>query len=144
MVYAHTLNKAVCSFQIFGVFPVVLHEASHVLQNLFVRIYHAQHIAFAYRGSCRATNIDFPLTSFDCYRAQVFDSCLSTVTGAPRDCKLHLVRRLNALEASLDLNTQVGTIAQTVATKLRTYACLTGAERLGVGMTRRHTQVLPD
>src|SRR6266487_4628051 len=130
MLDADTLNKAICS--------------SHVLHYLFVRIYYAQHIALAYRSSCRATNIDFPPASFDCYRAQVFDGCLGTVAGTARDGKLHLVRRFDALEASLDLNTQVRTIAHPVATKLGSHAGFTGTERLGIGMAGGYAQILQD
>jgi hypothetical protein len=58
--------------------------------------------------------------------------------------ELHLVGRLDPLEAPLDCDAEARAVPDSVAAELGPHARLAGAERLRISVARRHAEVLPD
>ena len=104
----------------------------------------AEQIALAHAAAGGAADVDFPLAAFDRDGAEVLHVGFGAIARTAGRGELHLVRRLDALEAALDLLGQRDRIADTVAAEIGADAALAGAKRLRVGVTARHAEFLPD
>src|SRR5437870_7077108 len=79
---ADALDEVIRTLQIFGVLAVMLNKASDVLQNFFMRVDRAEHVALSHAGACSAANIYFPAASFDCDDTDVLDHRFRTIARA--------------------------------------------------------------
>src|SRR5688572_9464396 len=127
---AHAFEETVGALQILAVFAVVLDEAAHVEKYFVVSVNGAEQVALSYGAAGRAADIDFPPAAFDGHRSEVLYVRLGTVSRTSGGGELHLVRRLDALEAPLDLPGQRDGIAHSIPAEVRADAALAGAKRL--------------
>src|SRR3712207_9547991 len=72
--------------------------------------------------------------------ADVLDVGLGTVPGAADDGELHLGRALDALEPGLQVDAELGGVAEPEPAEVAAHAGLHGAEALAVGVAGRHAQ----
>ena len=113
------------------------------MQHLVVRVDGAEQVAFAHAAAGGAADVDLPLAAFDRHRAEVLHVGLGAIARTAGRGELHLVRRLDALEAALDFLRQRDRIADAVAAEVGADAALAGAEGLRVGVAARHAEVFP-
>src|SRR5262249_19111293 len=121
-----------------------LHEAAHGLQHFVVRLHGAEQVALANAAAGGAPDIDLPGAALDGHRAQILHVGLRAVSGTAGRGQLHLVRGFDALVAALDLLGEADRAAYAVAAQIGAYAALARAEGLGIGVSARHPEVLPD
>src|SRR6185295_10395574 len=114
-----------------------------VEQHLVVRVNDGEDVALADVTPRRATDVDLPAATLDRDGADVLRRRLRAVPRASRRRELELRRRLDPLIPPLDLHAERRAVADAVAAELRTDARLAGAERLGVGVPRRHPELAP-
>src|SRR3569833_531634 len=131
---AEAADEAMRALQILRVFAIVLNKAAHKLQNSFMGIDSAKHVALADGRTRRAADVDFPLTAFDGHRADVLDHRLRAVARTSGGRELQLVRAVETLKFVFDFQGKVDAVAQTEAAEIRTDAALAGSVAFAVGI----------
>src|SRR5262249_1996822 len=102
-----------------------------------------QQVAGTHPEAGSAAGVDLPsIRNRD--RAEVLYRCLSTIPRASTDRQLHLVRRFDSLKTALDSDAEAGRVAETVAAEITSDTGLASAKSFGVGVSARHSQVLPN
>ena len=108
-----------------------------------MRIDYAEHVPLAHPRARRPSDVDLPLAALDGHRAQVLGGGLRAVARASGGGELHLVWRLDALEAFLDGDAERGRVPHAVAAEVGADARLAGAEGFRVRVPRGDPQVAP-
>src|SRR5258708_789207 len=136
-------DEVVGPFRVFRVLAVVLQKAAHVPDRVVVRAHHAEHVALAHSRARRSADVDLPFAALDGHGPQVLGGRLGAVARAAGGSELHLVRRLDALEALLDGDAERGRMAYAVAAEVGPDARLAGAEGFRGRVSRGHSHVAP-
>src|SRR3954469_11209412 len=140
---AHALEEPVGPLEVLGVLAVVLQEGQRPADRLRAGLHGHQQVALAHRPARRAADVDLP-AALDGDQADVLDVGLRAVARAAGHRALDLVRRVQALHEALELDADGDRVAQAEAAEVGADAGLDRPHRLGVGVARRHAELLPD
>src|SRR6266567_2777423 len=138
-----TLHEIVSSFEIVGVFAVVLKEKCRGLERLFHGFNGDQQVSFANFLPGRASDHDLPRAVL-ANETDVFHRRFRAISRTAHRTHFYFVWRVEMLEAPLEFNPSARGILHSEAAEVRTDTGLHHAHTLCVRLARRHAEIGPN